>query len=254
MLTCTPLGLTALERPRPRAGEAPRAAEGRASPSGVGAWDRRKVSVRGAELGRHCPAHEELMGVLGAPGCTRRPTPGAPWPGLTRRPGFSRPLQPGEKLWSEALPPSPPNGHAQRSLRCLSPPAPAPWPSRALVTLRCGPVSITPAWCSATSSLCSFRHYRDNSAHGAGSRLSLSQDQLFYKQSLVRLSGGEVAPHVPQSGGRFRYVPGAIASCLSKDPPGPSVGTDADGRVPEISWFLGLPTTGTAGEAAGALL
>lgn len=28
----------------------------------------------------------------------------------------------------------------------------------------------------------------------------------------------------------------------------------ADGRVPEISWFLGLPTTGTAGEAAGALL
>lgn len=152
VLTCTPLGLTALERPRPRAGEAPRAAEGRASPSGVGAWDRRKVSARGAELGRHCPAHEEPMGILGAPGCTRRPTPGAPWPRLTRRPGFSRPLQPGEKLWSEALPPSPPNRHAQRSLRCLSPPAPAPWPSRALVTLRCGPVSITPAWCSATSS------------------------------------------------------------------------------------------------------
>lgn len=85
VLTCTPLGLTALERPRPQAGEAPRAAEGRASPSGVGAWDRRKVSARGAELGRHCPAHEEPTGVLGAPGCTRRPTPGAPWPRLTRR-------------------------------------------------------------------------------------------------------------------------------------------------------------------------
>lgn len=79
VLTRTPLGLTALERPRPRAGEASRAAEGRASPSGVGAWDRRKVSARGAELGRHCPAHEEPTGVLGAPGCTRRPTPGAPW-------------------------------------------------------------------------------------------------------------------------------------------------------------------------------
>lgn len=152
VLTCTPLGLTALKRPRPRAGEAPRAAEGRASPSGVGAWDRRKVSARGAELGRHCPAHEEPTGVLGAPGCTRRPTPRAPWPRLTRRPGFSRPLQPGEELWSEAPPPSPPNGHAQRSLHSLSPPG-----ARSLAIPRPGRPSLRPgqhhpAWCSATSS------------------------------------------------------------------------------------------------------